>query len=294
MNLGMDVSPRRRALIGAAAALPLAGCAALLPVAEAPPPADAGAAALLAESAAAHGLAAFRALADVSVSYDGEWRPLIDRLQPVLVDKPYRKVSQERLLPAQGLLGQTHRGPGGTKHVLRRPDGVAVWFDGRPSSDRDVLDAAALVADGYRLFLLGPIVLAGRALPMRRAGRETVDGRSCEVVEVWLQPGLGRVAADRLALAIDVRTQLMRRVTFTLEGLQSTQGAVAEVDAFDHVQRHGLTWPTRWHERLRRPIPGLAVHDWALTGLDVNRGLTPAMLDGPGFSGAAERPALPL
>jgi hypothetical protein len=286
--------PSRRRLLGAAAAAPLAGCSTLLPLKEAPPPAAADAAALVAESADAHGLAAWRALADVSVSYDGDWRPFIDRLQPVLVDKSFRKTSQERMLVASNTIAQTHRGTAGAKHVLRRPDAIGVWFNGTPSTDRDVLDAAALVADGYRVFLLGPIVLAGRSLPMRRVGDDVVDGATCDLVDVWLRPGLGRVALDRLTLAIDRRTKLMRRVTFTLEGLQSTQGAVAEVDTFDHVQRHGVTWPTRFYERLRRPIPGFPVHDWKLTGLDVNRGLTAAMLEGPAFSGLAERPALPL
>ncbi|WP_157548911.1 hypothetical protein [Piscinibacter sakaiensis] len=274
--------------------MPLAGCASLLPIGEPASATDPGAAALLAESADAHGLAAFRTLGDLSVSYDGRWRPLIDRLQPVLVDRGHRRTSQERLLLAEGRIGQSHRGPAGTKHVRRDPDGVAVWFDGEASTDRDVLDAAALVADAYRLFLLGPLALAGRPLPMRRAGGETVDGAACELVDVWLRPGLGRVARDRLTLAIDRRTRRMRRLRFTLEGLRSTQGAVAKVDCFEFVERHGVAWPTRFHERLRRPIPGLPVHDWTLTGLDADRGLDAAMLGGPGFSGLAQVPAAPL
>jgi hypothetical protein len=62
---------------------------------------------LLNESAAAHGVAALRALNDLSVSYDGSWRLLIDKLQPVLVDPGFRVKSEERLLPREGVMPGT-------------------------------------------------------------------------------------------------------------------------------------------------------------------------------------------
>ena len=71
----------------------------------------------------------------------------------------------------------------------------------------------------------------------------------------------------------------MRRVRFTLGGLESTRGAVAEVDTFDRITLLGVRWPTRFHERLLRPLP-LHVHDWRLRGLDLNRGLKSADISG--------------
>ncbi len=284
---------RRRGLLPL---LALAGCAAPLPEPTAP---SAEAEALLRASAEAHGLAAFRAIRDLSVSYEGEWPPVIGRLQPVLVDQGFRIRSEERLLPREGLVAQAHAGPEGLKQVVRRPGGVRVWYDGRETPDAERRAAAALVADGYALFLLGPMLLADgrRALAAEMACTEriTVGGRAfdCDVLRLRAAPGLGLAEADRIALFIDREGRLMRRVRFTLEGLASTRGAVAEVDALTHATLHGVTWPTRFHERLLRPFP-LRVHDWWLTGLDVNRGLTPADLDGPTFSARAAVPAARL
>ena len=96
-----------------------------------------------------------------------------------------------------------------------------------------------------------------------------------------------------MALFIDGDERLMRRVRFTLNGLDSTQGAVAEVDCWDHRTIQGVRWPSRFHERLLRPLP-LPVHDWALEGLDLNRGLTPADISGAELSPAAAAPAAAL
>jgi len=299
----------RRRLLGAAALAPLAaspllgGCASVAPLApvaatEATAP---EAAALLAESAAAHGLAAWRRVRDLSVSYRGEWRPLIDRLQPELVDARFRQASEERLLPAEGLVAQSHTGPGGHKQVVRqlgRGPGdagrVTVAYNGVATTDEAVQQAAALVADGYRLFLLGPLALVDTAHTLRLAGLEQVGEHACERLMVRLAPGLGLSPVDQLVLCIDRRTRLMRRVRFTLDGLASTRGAVAEVDTFDFQNIQGIEWPTRFHERLRKPIPRLPVHDWRLTGLDLNRGLKAADLGGAQFSGAARSPARTL
>ncbi len=298
--------PRRRSVLAALGLPALAGCAAALPEATAPATTP-DAAALLEASAAAHGLAAFRGLADLSVSYTGEWPPVIDRLQPVLVDRGFRMGSEERLLPREGLVAQAHTGPAGRKAVVRQsaPGGagdVRVWFNGEESADPERRAAAALVADGYALFLLGPMLLAGgwsptRAATLEVAGAEriTVDGRawSCDILRGRVAPGLGFSPSERLALWIDREERLMRRVRFSLDGLASTRGAVAEVDAAGHLSLHGVRWPTRFHERLLRPFP-LPVHDWRLTGLDVNRGFLRGELDGAAFGGRAVRPAAAL
>lgn len=293
------LSPSRRRLLAASALAPLAaGCANPLPLRAAAPPSDRDAEALLAESAEAHGWPAYRTLSDVNVAYDGQWRPLIDRVQPIVVDKAFRGRSEERLLPGAGVVAQAYTGTAGRKHVWWRrgrgtpgePGEVGVWFNGAESRDDAVRSAAALVAEGYGLFLLGPLWLAGRGLPMQRAGTERVDGRLCERVDVWMSPGLGQVALDRVTVCIDTATRITRRVRFTLEGFAGTRGAVAEVDTFDHERRFGVLWPMRSYEEVVHPIR-LPAHDWHITGLDVNRGYDADALRGPAFSGAAAAPA---
>ncbi len=288
---------RRRRLLGGALALPwLAGCGTPLPLGVQPTN-DAAATARLRESAEAHGLAAYRRLTDINISYDGQWRPLIDRIQPEVVDAGFRGRSQERIMPAAGVVAQAYTGPKGRKQVWWRrggssgaPGQVAVWLNGASSSDPLVQDAAALVAEGYGLFLLGPLWLVDRGLPVQSAGTERVEGRLCDVINVWLTPGLGRVTQDRLAVCIDRADGIMRRVRFTLEGFVGTRGAVAEVDTFEHERRFGVLWPMRSFERVLHPI-ALPAHDWRITGLDVNRGYAAQALAGPEFTGAAAAPA---
>jgi hypothetical protein len=301
----------RRAVLGIGAGLGgvlLGGCGTPLPLTAQPAPATPAAAAgqaRLQESAAVHGLAAYRELRDINIGYDGQWRPLIDRIQPVVVDKAFRGNSQERLMPGLGINAQAYRGAAGSKHVCWQramparpgrsatPAEVAVWFNGQRSSDAAVGAAAAVVAEGYGLFLLGPLWLADRQLPAELAGTERVNGRLCDVVNVWLSPGLGQVAQDRVALCVDRDDGVTRRVRFTLEGFASTQGAVAEVDTFEHQRRFGVLWPMRSYEEVVHPLR-VPAHDWYVTGLDVNRGYVPQALQGPAFSGAAAPPASAL
>ncbi|MET0208484.1 MAG: hypothetical protein ABW220_05550, partial [Burkholderiaceae bacterium] len=185
-----DVPLRRRSFLAAAAAPWLAACGTPLPLV--PRPVDAGVAAntgaaRLLDSARAHGLDAYRRLSDINVAYEGEWRPLIDRIQPVVVDKGFRGSSQERLLPRAGTVAQAYTGPSGRKHVLwqRRaapePGAIDVWFNDARTDDAGVRAASALVAEAYGLFLLGPLWIADRALEPRLGGTERVDGRLCDV-----------------------------------------------------------------------------------------------------------------
>jgi hypothetical protein len=292
----------RRTLLAAGAAASVAwlgGCSTPLPLAT-PAKRESDAERLLQESADAHGLSAYRRFNDINVSYAGEWRPLIDRIQPRVVDKGFRGPSEERLLPRLGVVAQAYAGPSGHKQVAWRrsagpgPKGeVAVWFNGAASTDPAVLGASALVAEGYGLFLLGPLWLVGRGLEMQRGGSETVDGRPCQVVEVWLRPGLGESPLDRVALCIDAANGLTRRLRFTLEGSADTRGAVAEVDTFEHERHHGVVWPMRSYERVVHPIR-VPAHDWRITGLDVDRGYDAAAVLGPRFTGAAAAPAARL
>ena len=256
----------------------------------------------LQESANAHGLAAWRGLADINVSFSGEWRSLVKQPQSVRVDAGFRASSQERLLPGAGLLAQDHRGQAGHKQVLRRQGTlggpasgeVTVWLNGTVSADRDVRDAAALVADGYHLFRAGPMAVAGFAGPVNWGPPETLDNRRCDQLLLDRVPGLGFSASDRLALFIDRDLGLLRRLRFSLDGLRGSVGAVAEVDFLEHLSQHGVWWPRRFAERLRLPMPDLPVHDWRLTGLDVNRGYGAEAVSGAQFTGAAAAPARAL
>lgn len=251
--------------------------------------------AILQAAAEAHGLTAWQELADISVAYEGEWYGLVTYLQPTLVDAGFRQGSEERLLQGTSpVVAQHHRGPDGEKQVRRTAGSVLVSFNGKAADDREVLAAAALVADGYRLFLTGPFYFLDGNAHLEQLASETVDGRVCDVLLAVRQPGHGLSAEDRYLLYIDREQRWLRRVRFTMEGLSSTQGAVAEVDFFDHRRIAGIVWPTRFYERLKKPIPNLPVHNWRLTGLDINRGLQPAELTAAGFSGKAAAPARPL
>ena len=302
-----DLFRRRVMLASVSLALPLlpglVGCAAPLPRLRVASTTREGHD-LLMECAAAHGLEAFQELSDLSVSYEGKWDWLVGRLQPILVDVGFRGGLQERLLQREGVVAQSYTGPSGHKQVIRHTakgaqGDVRVWFNGEEAYDLERRAAAALVVDGYGLFLLGPMLLAQRwanerLLILELAGTErlTVGGHvyQCDVLRVHMAPGLGLSVDDELAVFIDREERLMRRVRFTLNGLESTRGAIAEVDTGEHVTLHGVRWPTRFHERLLRPAP-LSVHRWHMSGLDVNRGLAPADVGAATFSAKAGAPA---
>ena len=200
---------RRRLLLGALALSPLAaapllgGCTTTPPLSPIPPTESTqpAAAALLAESAAAHGLSAWRRVRDLSFSCRGEWRTLVDRLQPELVDARFRVSSEERLMPAEGLIAQIHTGPGGHKHVLRRQGrgerdtgSVEVAYNSLNTRDAALLQASALAADSSRLGLLGPLALVDGAHTLRLAGLEQVGEHACERLMVRLSNRLSSQA----------------------------------------------------------------------------------------------------
>ena len=298
-----DFCLARRLVLASLAAPLLQGCA--VPLSALPDPADDQAArALLAASARAHGLSALAAIDDISVGYAGSFHDLVDRLQPELVDAGHRNRAEDRLLLRERLAVQAQIGPRGAKQVVRdaRAGTVRVWFEGVESLDEARRGAAALVADYYGLFLLGPMLLGGPwadgrtlAMALLDGERVTVGGTTheCDVLRIDLTPGLGFAARDELALYIDREQRLMRRLRFSLNGFKPTRGAVADVDAWNHRTAHGVRWPSQFEERLLRPLP-LPVHEWRMTGLDVNRRLDRASVGGPVLTGRAARPATPL
>ncbi len=293
-RLFFAVVARRLSLLGIVVVL--AGCQAI-PLSTGTESTPAGQALFIA-AASAHGRDRFERLVDISVRYDSHWYRLVKRLQPVLVDAGYRGGSEERILPRESLIAQIHTGESGQKYVLRSrgPAGrmVKVSYDGQPSSNDEVRDAASLVADAYRVFLLGPLAFLDGRQVFEDIGPTTLAGRLTDRLLIRARPGLGVSTEDRFILYLDREDRLMRRVRFSLEGLASTQGAIVEVDTTDHIERAGIMWPTRFHERIRQPIPLLPAHRWSLIGLDLDRGFGPADINQGAFTANAAAPARAL
>jgi hypothetical protein len=255
---------------------------------------DPAALALLTAAQRAHGKRAFASMRDVSVSYKGEWGSVAPRLQPVLVDRSFRGASEERLiLGAQRSLAQEHTGPAGKKTVLRTPGTITVAYNGVTSRDAEAVRAAALVADAYTMFLLGPQYFDRPGVVLALAGEKEVDQAMCDQVLAVLRPGFGMAGEDRVLLSIDRAHKQLRRVRMTLNGLESTQGAEVEVTFRDFRRMAGMLWPTDFDERIRVPF-NLHAHHWKLRGLDVNRGIQAEDLTAKGFQGRAVRPAAAL
>lgn len=246
--------------------------------------------ALLAQCVAAHGgAAAYARLHDVNVRFDSHWASVGPRLQPKLSDTGYREGSEERYL-ATGkgpfTVGQDHHGPKGEKFVARTPAGVAVWYNGTPSEDAEVKAAASLVTDAYSMFVFGPEFFTRRGAKLQKLPESgEVDGTVCDRLLAIVRPGLGS-PEDRVVLSIDHQTHLLRRVSFTLNALDSTKGAEVHVDLSGQQRLAGVLFPTRFYEHIDRPV-SLDAHRWQMLGFDANRGYTAADLAGPAFKGKA-------
>lgn len=256
--------------------------------------------ALFAATTAAHGKSAFEQINDVSIAYDSHWYSLIQKIQPILTDGQYRQGSEERLILSKGITAQEHSGVGGTKFVLRQRDyslgalngSSQVWYDREQVLDNQIIrDAASLVVDAYRVFLFGPLhYLAGEHI-FRDAGSTRINNRTVDKLLIITRPGLGESPEDRHLLFIDRKSRLTIRIRFTLEGLESTRGAVVETDFSNFVSLHGVMWPTTFFERVTKPVPNLPAHRWSLLGLDINRGLTVQDFSEGQFSKRASIPA---
>lgn len=237
---------------------------------------------ILRQCADATGSMALKNAGDVSVHLVGHWSPFIGKVQPVLVDDHFRRASDECYLLDPPVTAQLYHGPGGEKFVRREPAGIHVWYNGAPAIDKDVLDAAALVADGYRLFLLGPAMLIERHAAVRYMQRESVNNHECDDLLATLTPGIGRSSQDRIVVSIDRGTHEIVRYRITVNGMQSTQGAVADIFCMDYIRFDGVAVPTRFYEELKVPFD-ISVHHWRLTRIDLGRHLSPADLTGPTF-----------
>jgi hypothetical protein len=228
--------------------------------------------ALVKASQKAHGGDAFDQIRDLSVRYEGKWAAIGPRFQPVLVDSKFRGASEERIILSPRIIAQSHTGPGGVKGVLRSPGQIAIAYNGILSQDAEAKQAAALVADAYALFLLGPFYFQQRGTVFALNGESFVDEAMCDEVLAILRPGIGMAEEDRVILHIDRGSKLLRRVRLTLNGLDSTRGAEVDVTFRDFKNIDGILWPTDFDERIRSPFK-LHAHHWNLRGLESNRGL---------------------
>jgi hypothetical protein len=253
--------------------------------------------ALLTETQNAHGKEAFSKINDIAVSYDGVWPFLITKIQPKITDPQFRKTSQDRMLLREGAVVQFHQGSGGGKFVWRESDKqpvkVSVTYNGKLDTDIAMRDASHLVLEAYQLFLM-PAFYIQRAAWLELGKTEYIDGASYETLIAVMRPGFGNALEDRTMLYIDPKTKLVKRVRLTLEGTATTKGAFVETTYLAYKTIEGVVWPTQFYEALVSPFPGLPAHDFWLTGLDINRGLTKADFEGAKYSVRAAEPAKSL
>ena len=206
----------------------------------------------------------------VTVGYEGKWKWLAKKVQPTLTDPKFRKSSVEKYDISREMVLQEHRGPSGDKRVVRNRKGVEVRYLDALSTDPDSKAAAALVADAYTAFLFGPSWLLENGRDLEQVGSRKVDGERCDGVQGRLTPGFGFSNEDRFVAWVGQESGLLRRLQFTLEGLESTRGADVDVTFKDHwTARDGSRWPSLFVERVRRPIP-IKAHVWRMTSLKVD------------------------
>jgi hypothetical protein len=284
-----------RAWLLPAAGLLLGGCATPFPVApmEFRHPDGRDGAAVLAATLVAHGGDLRERGGDIAAGLTGEWSALITRIQPLVTDHRWRIAAQERMLPAQGLHAIRWSGPAGEKVVVRTPSAIRVFYDGVESLDEDVLASSAMTSDAFQLFLCGPSFISWRASRLTRLADVQEDGRTQHRVLAVIEPGFGRSPRDEVVLFIDARDHRLWRVWFTLEGFRTTRGATADVTFPRYRRVGGMLLPVEFDERVRAPI-SLHAHAWRTIGLDLDRGLTAADVDGVLWSARAAQPAAAL
>jgi hypothetical protein len=230
---------------------------------------------------------------DISMSTDGRWYALIQRIQPVVSDAGYRVTSEERYRPRDGLYAVHHQGPQGSKQVLRTPDGITIHYNGALDSDPATRRATAMTNDAFRLFHFGPSFVKERAIAMSRLGDVREGGLRYHRVLATLQPGFGESAQDEVVMWIDANTSLLFRVHITLEGFETTRGAHVDTTFLDYHRVGPYLLPARFSERVRGPLRIMA-HEWHVTGVDLDRGWVHEDVSGAAFTGQAAAAASPL
>ena len=248
----------------------LVSCSSLTVPGTAPAVGDAAAARdLLRASATATG-DAWQSYRKVTVSYDGEWTGTVKRIQPDLVDAEFRKTSVERYDTRRETVDQVHTGPGGEKTVKRTRDDVVVAYNGERIGNESRRDASALVTDAYAAFLFGSSWLLEKGEALEVVATETIEGEVCDGVQGRLRPGFGFSEEDRFIAWIGRDSRLMRRLQFTIEGLESTRGADVDVTFSGHWKAaDGSVWPGSFVEYVHRPLY-VKAHEWWMEGLSVD------------------------
>jgi len=224
---------------------------------------------ILQQSAEAHG-DLYQSVAEVKVGYDGDWTKFAKRVQPTLVDAAYRKASTERYLTETDEIIQEHWGSSGVKLVRRDGISVKVTYDGVVSTDGEVNDAAALVADAYKLFLFGSSYLSAKGVELEYVGMREENAAAFRLVQGALIPGLGFSERDEFIAWIAVDGGLLHRIQFTLNGLASTRGADVSVEFSEFTDRSGFVMPRVFVEHVERPIRAQA-HHWEMTDFQMIR-----------------------
>lgn len=281
----------------AVAALLFAGWASPFPrVADAPAapfPDGLDAPTLFARTLTAHGGDLHAAGGDLNLSLDGQWDRLILRIQPVVTDATYRVRAEERYLPAERLYAVQWQGPAGTKQVVRTPETIEIYYNGERDPDEARRRAAAMTADAFQLFHLGPSFLQAREATFTRLANHTEQGVAYHRLHTTLRPGFGFSPADDVVIWIDPTTHRLFRVHLTLNGFETTQGAHVDTTFLAYRQVGAFLLPTELNERVRGPLR-INAHRWWLTGADLDRGWEAADVTGPNFERGAAPPATAL
>ncbi|HEY0789946.1 MAG TPA: hypothetical protein VGD78_02670 [Chthoniobacterales bacterium] len=229
--------------------------------------ADEGGNAAFRKVCAAHGSASLVRFKAVGVGYTGRWGLFLNQLQPVLCDVRFRRDSDETYWLGSPHERLRYRGAGGEKLVEREPGKVRVIYNGNPEVTAEQAAAAALVADAYRMFLLGPQFFQERRAEFTVGSPRTLGGQPCTILNTTLRPGFGRSPADTVALWIDPTSHLIRRYGFTINGLSTTVGAYVDVTAERYVDRGGVRFATQFSEWVRQPLQ-IAAHKWHVVALE--------------------------
>ena len=224
---------------------------------------------ILDRSAQTHG-APWSNYRKVTVSYDGKWAPFVNRIQPDLVDSGFRKRSAEIYDTRAGTVRQEHQGEEGRKEVFRSRKGVDVAYSPKKKITKAQRDASALVADAYTAFLFGTSWLQEHATNISLIEAALIEGHKCHRIQGRLQPGYGFSEHDDFIVWVDTKNHLCRRIQFTLNGLESTQGSDVSVTFSNFVKtKDGSVWPSEFLEYVERPIH-IKAHQWKLLELSAD------------------------
>ena len=284
----------KNALLIAWAALLLAACAPF-PQAKpgSEPPAGPTAQAIFDRMLVEHGGDLRQYQGDINLASEGQWYPLILRIQPVVTDAGFRIASEERYRPNEGLYAVRYTGPQGVKQTVMSATGMSLAYNGVPETDPVKRRATTLTHDTFRMFHFGPSYFLDRTEAMVRLADAVEDGQNYHRLLLTLRPGFGESPEDQAVLWIHPQTFRWFRVHQTLNGFESTQGAHVDTTFLAYQRVGPFLFPVKFLERVRGPLQ-IDAHRWQVTGIDLNRGWSASDVTGNGFIGAAQRPAKPL